>query len=525
MTSDLLSLCAASVFVLASPTSSQTSFGVERNTKLNAPLVHPSMDVLDYASDPTGTTALYVADQDQLGVFELYAVATDQSAPAQKLSAPMPSFGDVQWNGGQPAFRLGPAGRVVYRADSTTDGTFELFSVPLDGSAAPAALCPPMTTEGVWSFQFSPDGASVVYLADQDIEFVYELFVVPADGSAAAQRIHAPLVEEQSMSGCVFDPAGATAAYPLRRATPQGSIVEDLFRAPLDGSFAPVLLGSFAMSPFSHGIDEIVFSPDGTWIAFAVSYEISLATYRRLYLVPADGSLAAREIPFTGQHVVVSPRFTADGSRVVFSVSRPFAAAQALYSVTLTGPSVALDSTAPGNVAWRLGPDGGTVYFGDPSGIYGVPADGSAPQTLLSSIAPAPDWYDSFLVSPDGQWIVFATSGGSSGSLRSVSTAGGPLHVLAANGGSSPTFVSGSTRVLYTSGVSPSVTELFLVRTDGRLGPVRVNDALPAGGTVLGFQVLGTDQALYRASQTTSGVYELFKAPLEPRGTKSGKLH
>ncbi|NJN15869.1 MAG: hypothetical protein HC822_06055 [Oscillochloris sp.] len=49
-----------------------------------------------------------------------------------RISDPLPTFGDVD------SFAITPDGsRVIYTADTAISGRFALFSVPIDGSAAP----------------------------------------------------------------------------------------------------------------------------------------------------------------------------------------------------------------------------------------------------------------------------------------------------------------------------------------------------------------------------------------------------
>lgn len=69
---------------------------------------------------------VYIADQQTVGVFELYVRAIDGSGSTIKLSYPQVSGGNVD------TFILSPdSSRVIYRADQNTDGVNELYSVPL----------------------------------------------------------------------------------------------------------------------------------------------------------------------------------------------------------------------------------------------------------------------------------------------------------------------------------------------------------------------------------------------------------
>ncbi len=67
---------------------------------------------------------------------------------------------------------------MVYTANQDTVGVREIYSVPLDGSASPTKLNGTLPSGGGVndSFQISPDSSRVVYTADQDTNEVYEIY-------------------------------------------------------------------------------------------------------------------------------------------------------------------------------------------------------------------------------------------------------------------------------------------------------------------------------------------------------------
>ncbi len=111
----------------------------------------------------------------------LWSAHSLQAATNIKLSGVMPSFGDVD------SFGISPDGRyAVYLADQDTDGVFELYSVRL-GGGPPTRLNPLLPSgRGVYSYRISPDSGRVVYLANQETASAFELFSVPIGGPAAA---------------------------------------------------------------------------------------------------------------------------------------------------------------------------------------------------------------------------------------------------------------------------------------------------------------------------------------------------
>jgi hypothetical protein len=85
-----------------------------------------------------------------------------QAATNVKISGVMPPFGDAN------SFRISPDGRyAVYLADQDTDGVFELYRVLL-GGGSPVRLNPLLPFgRNVTSFRISPDSGRVLYIADQ----------------------------------------------------------------------------------------------------------------------------------------------------------------------------------------------------------------------------------------------------------------------------------------------------------------------------------------------------------------------
>lgn len=151
-------------------------------------------DVVDFALSPNNFDAVYRADQETDGVFELYR-ASAFGPPAVKLNGALPTGGDVSDFGISPNSQ-----RVVYRADAQTDGVVELWSVPIAGGT-PVRLNAPLVAGGdVSNYAISADGARVVYLADGQSDEVRELYSVPIAGGTATKLNPTPVA-----GGDVFD--------------------------------------------------------------------------------------------------------------------------------------------------------------------------------------------------------------------------------------------------------------------------------------------------------------------------------
>lgn len=191
-----------------------------------------SRGVQRFAPSPDGAFALYLANEDPRFGDQVYYVRTDGArvraiAPRRIGLALDPAL--VQ------QFEISPDGRrLVYRM--RTDGVHDrLFSVPVDGSAAPRELNAPLVAGGGLAspFLFAPDSARVLYRADQDVDQRFDLYSVPVDGSASPLMLDTPRANADVEAGFQLLPDGAEVAY---RADSDVDGVVELYRAPIDGT-------------------------------------------------------------------------------------------------------------------------------------------------------------------------------------------------------------------------------------------------------------------------------------------------
>ncbi len=144
----------------------------------------------DFLVSADGAQVIYRANPAEATSVELFRVPIHGGAGPVQLSALLAAGGDVI------SFALSPdQSRVVYLADQRADQVFELFSVPLVGSGGGPVLALDTLPAfaDVTSFRIDPDSQRVVYLADRDVDDVLELFAVPLDGSAPPRRVNPPL--------------------------------------------------------------------------------------------------------------------------------------------------------------------------------------------------------------------------------------------------------------------------------------------------------------------------------------------
>ena len=326
--------------------------------KLNGPLVSGG-DVHIFRRieiSPDSSRVVYVADQDVDEVDELYVVPVDGSAPPVKLNGPLVSGGDVD------AFSdtvISPdSSRVVYIADQDNDNLYELFCVALDGSSSPVQLSGPLIIGGdVIDYQVSPDGSRVVYLADQQIDTVYELGSAPLDGSSPAFRLNAPLPAGRSVVGYEISPDSRAVVY---RADQDNDDVVELYSASLNGAGTPVKLNGPLVS--GGGVQRFLFGSNGLGVIYAADQERDEVD--ELYAVLTDGTIGPFKVngPLVdgGDVYYWNVEMSPDGRYAVYKADQETDGVYELF-VTYDGLPAIRFSTSSGSAAENAGIVNATV--------------------------------------------------------------------------------------------------------------------------------------------------------------------
>lgn len=129
---------------------------------------------LKFSAD--GSHLVYLADTGNDGIFEIATIAlTPPMTVTSQINAPLVTGGNIR------SFAISPDNtRVLYVADQNSVGVFELFSVPIGGGTAERINAPLVLGGSVSAapqdLQFSPDGRIVYYLADQETDNLTELY-------------------------------------------------------------------------------------------------------------------------------------------------------------------------------------------------------------------------------------------------------------------------------------------------------------------------------------------------------------
>jgi len=443
-------------------------------------------------------------------------------------------------------FELTPDGRrVVIRNVYQGTGTQDLFSLRADGSGTPTRLNQ-QPIGRVHDFLVSPTGSTVAYLADRDVLEKFQLFVVPVDGSAPPLELNGPLIPGGLVASIQFSPDGARIVYLAM----QDAQSFDLYSVPTDGSAPPVRLNDPLAVGESVTFNAVEITPDSSKVVYFAP--IAVPPFRGLFVAPLDGSTAPLliggadptytsgfpDVPDSlqlggGSDVAVFHTFESSGSTD-----------DGLYSATFDGSSAPLRLDLQNHVqGFRLSADGAHVVYRDGAvspdlpRLYSVPSSGDFP-IELSRTDPFTQYVkDGFEFTPDGARVLYVADQRTTYrfELFSVPTEGGDsrrLNAALVQGGSVRGFrvdPTGARAVYLVTSYPPGAlprTELFSVPVDGG-GAVRISAPMTSGGNVVqtSIGVAGTKpvvafhprggELLYLADQDTDEVFELYRVPLD----------
>jgi len=477
----------------------------QRTLELNGPLAVElrTGDVSQHLLTASGTRYLYRADRSANGTFELFSVPADGSGPSVRVSPPLVPGGNTGI-----VFGLGAGDRVAFTATATSAGVFELHSAPADGSAPAIRLTPPGTSvTALWV----PPGGDQLFYRDSGS---FALHTVPLDGSAPASTFEAGTV-----LNAFFSPDRATVVF----LTLGGLDRYRLHSAPADGSAAPVLLRESITSAV---FTSVAFAADGTHLVFEEA-DPEGQFFHNLFAVPLDGSQAAVQlnqgafVDTWGHALGADPlagRLAYLQANVISSIA--FDGSQRL-SLTPAGWNAIFEPFAE----TALLVNGSDVFFAAESAgnlsILRAPLDGSQLGTPLFPAAPY-----SFIGALEvfGSTLVFSAGSGSASGLYAVPLAGGTPVTLAP-----PLFpfrgvrsfrTHPSAQVVFTSNQETSTKdELYVVPLDGSVPPLKLNTPLIPAGNVTAFSFPADGQSVvYLADPLVDRLDGLFRAPLSGLG-------
>jgi Tol biopolymer transport system component len=514
------------------------------NTKLSGAM--PDFgDVSDFrvAISPDGRYAVYAADQETDGAFELWSVPTNGSRSPVRLSDRVPSgFAILD-------FAIAPDGeRVVYQAIQDTTATVELYSVKISGGQSTRLNSPLVTGGGVRGFAISPDSRRVVYEATQDRADRNELYSVWITGGRNTKLNDSSTgVGEVKWHSSAISPDSRYVVYIADQDTLN---VDELYSVPIGGGASTKLNdqlvsdGDVFFASISPDSTRVVYSAEQTTNGVTELYSAPIAANPGprpvgdgvesagvLRRAPRSIKLNSPLIP-DGNVDAASALISADSTRVVYRADQQLDEVYELYSVPILGGSVIRLNTAlvPGGNVHRaaISPDSSRVVYyanqqvADVFELFSVPMAGG-PVVKLNG-TPFDYGVSHFEISPNGGRVVYtAQETATRLSLYSVPIAGGvplKLNGPAVDGfvGVLPLISADSNSVIYQlqSTIAPEVPrELYAVAISGGT-PIRLHPPLLSGRAVIA-SYMGAEprRVLYIADQERDDVFELYTSTFE----------
>ncbi len=244
-------------------------------TKLN-PALAADRTVTSFALTPDASAVVYIADQDQNDVFELYRVSLSNPGISTRLNGNLPAGGDVL------DFAITPDGSsVVYRADQTVDDVVELYRTILSNGANSKLNPDYAGSQDVDAFVILPNSSGVVYRANQDTPTVKELYrQLFATPSTNDRLILPPLGAGQDVQQFAVTANSTNVVYQAKR--PLVTDPSQIFVAPAAGGGGSIQVND-VLTP-GGAVTDFALTPDGLSVVYRADQDTD-ETYE-LYRVP-----------------------------------------------------------------------------------------------------------------------------------------------------------------------------------------------------------------------------------------------
>ncbi len=321
---------------------------------------------------PDSSRVLLLDDATFPGSFDLFSVKLD-GTELMKISTGIAANYSIE-----PSFLISPGGsRVVFRGATPTAQKFELFSVPVAGGTVVRLNGTLATTEDVEpGFSISPNGSKVVYRSDEDVDDVIDLWSVPLAGGTAPTRLNSPLAGASDVLGASLspptqDPAISADSSRVVYMADAVDTLNELWSVPIGGGLVSKLNRTLTVGG---DVQAFKISPNSAWVVYGADQDID--TLDELLAVQITGG-AVQDLngPLTSGGDV-SLRFV---GTVLFDISPN--GLDVLYcadettndQIELYTASIAGTPNPPTSVVAAAGNAQATVSFAPPTSTGGSP--------------------------------------------------------------------------------------------------------------------------------------------------------
>ncbi|VAW32095.1 hypothetical protein MNBD_CHLOROFLEXI01-5325 [hydrothermal vent metagenome] len=370
-------------------------------------------DVEAFQISPASNRIVYSADQDVDDRVELYAVRI--VGTNTKLNDPLVADGDVR-----PDFKVTLDGlRVIYRADQDANGRDELFTVSIDGGTVDRLNIPLVGSQDVFDFKLSTD--YVIYRADIDFSLVLELYRVPiADGVNTKLNPDLPNADQDISDEyeIYVNSADSSDEYVVYKADQDTNDMDELYSVNLPNSATNTKLSDLTI--IGTDVQEFSITPNGNYVVYIADQDSN--NIDELYMVLIGGGTPQKRNATLGINrdvldFVISP----DSSRIVYRADQALDEVFKLYNTPLlvVGAPTPIELTNDYTVGqevfsnYWVSPDNGRLLFiadgqviSTQRHLYSVPLAGGAIQQVNGTLVNFGDVAD-FKITPDSNTVVY----------------------------------------------------------------------------------------------------------------------
>lgn len=318
------------------------------STKLNGALIDDG-DVIDFQFNSDGTQVVYVADQAVDEQFEAWLVDVASPGVATRINSDLPAGAEVV-----DGIQFSPDGtQVLYAADQDIIGVFELYLVDVAAPGVATKIHPPFSaaTELARGYQFSPDGATIAYMSDQDTDETRELYAVDVGNLGVSSKLNGTLVAGGNLCDFKFSPDSTHVAYCADQDT-DGVLELYLVEIAVPGvssKLNPALVADGDVSAQSYEFgpngDFLVYradqETDDTWELYRVERAMPGVTTRVSDTMVSGGDVAAA----VGDQP--SFRISPDGLQLAYIADQDTDEVFEVYDVDLATPGVSTTLSPP----------------------------------------------------------------------------------------------------------------------------------------------------------------------------------
>lgn len=465
-----------------------------------------------------------------------------QPALTQRLDTPLAKTGDVI------DFELSADGRsAIYRADSEVDGRFELYRTDLASSEV-KRLTRAADEGSVYDFRFSPDGQRLVYRTERQ-EDGLDLRSVSVQGGTSIQLNHSTTgtVALDPKTNIAFTPGGDAVTF---RAAATAIELPELYYIPISGGISEQLVQTRAVP---HTLWEFELPADNSArlllrnLGYGSRYELyfidqaatldSFHVVRHetsrdgrwdVYIDADDGNLYSKQRgtdtsrklngELTSSRRVEAFLIDPNSEQVYYVADQDFR--QSLYRVPIGGGAATkLGGGSHVSAAIQLTPDGSRIIYTEGGRLVSRSLAHIAHATELSD---GLDWASRPMISPDSRFVAFwARHGRHTQSDRTfgvytVPVAGGNYVSLTTTRKTDRigdfAFTRDSNQLVYVSEAGDTgVSHLYRSPTLGGTAIQLNAPHVAVGGAVTHMRATPDGQfVVYRANQRLDGVFDLY---------------